>query len=46
MNLGICTPDQAPVGNAALTDGAPLRAGEFQNRFPYLNAPLAGSTAG
>ncbi len=46
VNLGICTPDQAPVGNAALTDGAPLKAAEFQNKFPYLNTPIAGATAG
>ncbi len=46
VNLGICSPDQAPVGNAALTDGAPLRAAEFQNKFPYLNSPIPGATGG
>ncbi len=43
VNLGLCTPAQAPVGTAALTDGAPMRATELLNRFPYLKAPLAGS---
>jgi hypothetical protein len=43
VNLGLCTPAQAPVGTAAFTDGAPMSAKELQNRFPYLNAPLAGS---
>jgi hypothetical protein len=43
VNLGLCTPSQAPVGTAAFTDGAPMSAKELQNRFPYLNAPLAGS---
>lgn len=43
VNLGLCTPAQAPVGAAPFTDGAPMRATELQNRFPYLNAPLAGS---
>lgn len=43
INLGLCTPSQAPVGTAAFTDGAPLRATELLNRFPYLNPPLAGS---
>lgn len=44
VNLGLCTPEQAPVGNAAFTDGAPLRATELQNVFPYLNAPLPGAS--
>ena len=43
VNLGICTPGQAPVGNAPFTDGAPLRATELLDRFPYLNNPIAGS---
>jgi hypothetical protein len=43
VNLGFCTPDEAPVGNQPLTDGAPLRATELGNAFPYLNSPLAGS---
>lgn len=43
VNLGICTPAQAPVGNVALTDGAPLKPTDLVNAFPYLNPPLAGS---
>ena len=43
INLGLCSPSQAPVGTAALTDGAPMRATELLNFFPYLKAPLAGS---
>ena len=43
INLGYCTPDQAKVGNAAFTDGAPISAKELQNKFPYLNTPIPGS---
>lgn len=43
INLGLCLPGQAPVGNQPFTDGAPLNASELGNRFPYLNAPLPGS---
>ena len=43
VNLGICAPEDAPVGNAAFTDGAPLNAAELQNAFPYLNTPIPGS---
>ncbi|NUB43296.1 DUF4331 domain-containing protein [Fertoebacter nigrum] len=43
VNLGICAPEDAVVGNVAFTDGAPLRATELQNAFPYLNAPIPGS---
>lgn len=46
INLGFCTPDQAPIGNLALTDGAPISASELQNRFPYLNSPVPGSPNG
>lgn len=42
-DLGFCTPEQAPVGNAALTDGAPISASEFDNSFPYLLTPYPGS---
>lgn len=41
--LGLCTPDQAPVGNVPFTDGAPLNATFFQTGFPYLNNPIPGS---
>ena len=43
INLGLCTPLQAPVGTAPLTDGAPIRATELRTQFPYLNTPIAGS---
>ena len=42
-NLGLCEPADAPVGNAPFTDGAPQNAGQFDNAFPYLTTPLAGS---
>ncbi|MGD2133702.1 MAG: DUF4331 domain-containing protein [Maricaulaceae bacterium] len=43
VNLGYCTPDDAPVGNVPFTDGAPISASELQNAFPYLNTPIPGS---
>jgi hypothetical protein len=43
VNLGLCAPEDAPVGTAPFTDGAPLRATELQNAFPYLNTPIPGS---
>lgn len=43
INLGLCAPGDAPVGNAPFTDGAPLKASELGNAFPYLNTPLPGS---
>ncbi len=43
VNLGICDPDDASVGNLPFTDGAPLNANELLNAFPYLNAPIPGS---
>lgn len=42
-NLGLCSPEDAPVGTAALTDGAPQNAGQFDDAFPYLTTPLSGS---
>lgn len=44
-NLGLCTPADAPVGNAAFTDGAPQNADQFDNAFPYLTTPVTGSPA-
>lgn len=41
-NLGFCTPDQAPVGDAPFTDGAPVKATDLRGSFPYLNTPIAG----
>lgn len=43
INLGLCRPADAPVGNVAFTDGAPIRAMELRNVFPYLNDPIPGS---
>lgn len=49
VNLNLCgdTPEAsraaAPVGTAPFTDGAPLKATELLNAFPYLNAPIPGS---
>ena len=42
-DLGLCKPADAPVGNVAFTDGAPISATELQNAFPYLNNPIPGS---
>lgn len=42
--LGLCQPANAPVGNVNFTDGAPIRATELQNAFPYLNTPLPGAS--
>ena len=41
--LGLCTPAQAPTGLVAYTDGAPSRATNILNEFPYLNPPLRGA---
>jgi hypothetical protein len=46
VNLGFCTPADAPVGNAAFTDGAPVNALNFDQTFPYLKTPLPGSPVG
>jgi hypothetical protein len=43
VNLGVCAPEDAPVGNVAFTDGAPISAAELGDSFPYLNTPLPGS---
>ena len=45
-NLGLCAPADAPVGNAAFTDGSPQNAGQFSNQFPYLTTPVSGSPSG
>jgi hypothetical protein len=37
------TPDQAPAGTAAFTDGATVNATFFPAAFPYINTPLPGS---
>ena len=43
VDLGLCTPDNAPVGLADFTDGAPVSAADFDTVFPYLTTPLPGS---
>ena len=42
-DLGLCTPANAPTGQVAFTDGAPISARDLQGSFPYLNAPIPGS---
>lgn len=42
-NLGLCRPEDAPVGTAPFTDGAPLSAADFDTHFPYLRTPTAGA---
>ena len=44
-DLGLCTPANAPVGNAPFTDGAPVSAQDFDLEFPYLRTPLPGATS-
>ncbi|MFT6676915.1 MAG: hypothetical protein ACJAVM_003121 [Sulfitobacter sp.] len=44
INLGLCAPEDAPVGDQPFIDGAPISAAELQNVFPYLNTPLPGAT--
>jgi hypothetical protein len=46
VNLGICSPSDANVGNVPFTDGAPLSAAELNNSFPYLLTPYPGSPVG
>jgi hypothetical protein len=41
--LGLCDPADAPTGLVAYTDGAPSRATNILNAFPYLNPPLRGA---
>ncbi|MEO7381169.1 MAG: DUF4331 domain-containing protein [Paracoccaceae bacterium] len=43
INLGLCTPADASVGNVPFTDGAPISALDVLGEFPYLNPPLPGS---
>lgn len=46
VGLGLCSPEDAPVGNVALTDGVPISAAEFDSSFPYLLTPYPGSPNG
>lgn len=49
VNLLLCgdtaetAKSMAVVGNVPFTDGAPISDASFQNHFPYLNVPVAGS---
>lgn len=43
VDLGLCEPSQAPVGNVPFTDGAPVTARDFPDAFPYLPTPIPGS---
>ena len=43
VDLGLCTPANAPVGNVPFTDGAPVTAADFDTNFPYLTTPLPGA---
>ncbi|MAK62872.1 MAG: hypothetical protein CMK09_18030 [Ponticaulis sp.] len=45
INLGLCTPEDASVGDVPFTDGAPISAAELKDTFPYLNDPLPGATS-
>lgn len=44
VDLGLCKPADAPVGNVPFTDGAPISAADFDTTFPYLRTPLPGAT--
>jgi len=43
LGLGLCSPGNAPVGNQPITDGAPISAGDLDNKFPYLTTPIPGA---
>lgn len=43
LSLNLCTPDQAASGNLPYTDGVLQTAEQFNDSFPYLMTPLAGS---
>lgn len=44
-DLKLCdSPDQAPLGKVAFTDGAPISAADFDETFPYLRTPIPGAT--
>ena len=42
-DLGVCTPADALTGTVPYTDGAPISSMYFNDTFPYLKTPLAGS---
>lgn len=42
--MGVLLPEAAaPSGRLPYTDGVPVKANDFQQKFPYLNTPLPGS---
>jgi len=43
VDLKLCKPENAPVGLAPFTDGAPVSAADFDQAFPYLATPLPGA---
>jgi hypothetical protein len=43
VDLGFCRPQNAPVGNQPITDGAPISDADFDNAFPYLTTPIPGA---
>jgi len=42
-DLGLCKPADAPLGQVAFTDGAPVSSNDFDAKFPYLRTPLPGA---
>lgn len=42
-NLGLCAPEDAPVGTAEFTDRAPVDSEDFGTTFPYLETPVSGN---
>jgi hypothetical protein len=46
LKVGLCNPANAPVGNVAITDGAPISSADFDNKFPYLTTPIPGAGMG
>ena len=38
-----CNPEDAPAGNAPVTDGVDVSAANFDTTFPYLRTPLPGA---
>jgi len=44
VDLGLCHPADAPVGNVPFTDGVPTSAADFDTAFPYIKTPLPGSS--
>lgn len=43
-DLGLCDPEDAPVGTVPFTDGAPTAADDYDTVFPYFRTPYPGDT--